>query len=164
MAHLSVAGQVALHAAKELQILLREEAPLGQDGIEGGGAVALGENEPVPIRILGVLGVHVHDVKIQDRENVHGGKRAAQVTGRTVVHHVQAQKPPLGCGDLQRAHICFHIIASSYGPRMVVVRYSVTRKFSPVNSLSDLAIPFRFLYNDLCPGAAAPGQHQLIRV
>ena len=140
--HLSVAGHVAVNAAEELQILLGEEAALCQDGIQSGGAVTLGQDETVPVRVCGVLGIHVHHVEVQNSQSVHGGERTAQVTGCTVIDHVQAQKPSLCCDDFQSFHICFHIVASSYAPHMFIIPFSLPRKFSLVNSLSRLAFLF----------------------
>ena len=74
-------------------------------------------------------------------------KEPPQVPRRTMVHHVQPQKPSLRRNGLQRAYFCFHIVASSNKPQESTISYSVTRKFSLVNSLSRLAIFVCFLYN-----------------
>lgn len=112
-------------------------------GVQSGGAVALRQDEAVPVRVLGVLGIHPHHIEIQNSQNVHGRERAAQMPGRTVVDHVQAQKPPLGRDDFQPTHIIVHIVASSSSCVRMQIRYSVTRKFSKVNSLSPLQFDFR---------------------
>ena len=57
------------------------------------------------------------------------------------------RRPSLRRNGLQRAYFCFHIVASSNKPQESTISYSVTRKFSLVNSLSRLAIFVCFLYN-----------------
>ena len=115
-----------------------------QDGIQRRGAVALGQDEAVPVRVLGVLGIHPHHVEIQNSQNVHGrDTEPPRCPDAAVVDHVQAQKPPLGRDDFQPTHIIVHIVASSSSCVRMQIRYSVTRKFSKVNSLSPLQFDFR---------------------
>ena len=93
--HLYVAGHVAVDAAEHVQVVHGEEAPQRQNGIEGGAAVALGHDEAVTVRVLGVLGVHVHDVEVQGSDQVQAGHGAAGVAGGGVVDHGQAQNAGL---------------------------------------------------------------------
>ena len=44
-----------------------KEAPPGQDAVQGRGGVALGEEEAVPVRVLGTAWIKVHHLKIQYR-------------------------------------------------------------------------------------------------
>ena len=102
MVHVGVALQVAVNAPEGLQVLHREEAPLGQSGVQARCGVALAENEPVPVRVLGVLGVYTQFVKIKIGKEIRCGQAAAGMAalggmgGRENVH------PDLTGGDFQR--------------------------------------------------------------
>ena len=101
MDHVGVAGVVAVNAAEELHVLHREESPQGQRRVQGGGAVALAHHQAVPIRVPGLVGVHLHLMEVEDGENVHHGQGAAGVAGGGTVDGRQAQKPALGGGNRQ---------------------------------------------------------------
>ena len=47
--HVGMALQIAVNMPQGGQILHREEAPVGEGGIQAGGGVALAEHEPVPV-------------------------------------------------------------------------------------------------------------------
>ena len=55
------------------------EAGFRHDGIEHGGGVALGENEAVAIRPLGVLGVDMHVVEVELDHDFDGRERSSGV-------------------------------------------------------------------------------------
>ena len=99
-----------LDAAEQVQCLLGEIASLGQDRVQRRGAVALGQDETVPVGVCGVVRVHVHHIEVQNGKDVHGRERAAQMPGRAVIDHVQPQKPSLGRNGFQCAQICVHIV------------------------------------------------------
>ena len=92
---------MAFDGTEELQLLLGEEAPQGENGVQGGGAVAFGQDKTVPVGVVGMGGVHPHGVEVQHGQQVHGGQRAADVAGIGRVHHVNRQKPGPGRQDLQ---------------------------------------------------------------
>ena len=49
---------------------LAKEAALGQGGIPNRAGVTLGENEAIPVRPGGVLGVDLHQAEVEGRYNV----------------------------------------------------------------------------------------------
>ena len=115
MDHIGMAGEMPLDRAEKLQLFSREVALQGQDGIEGGRTVALGEHEAVPVRIVGVLRVHLHLVKIEHRQNVHHRESPADMAGGRSMDHIHAQQAALGGGDCQFMYLClFHLIHLSF--------------------------------------------------
>ena len=101
MVHLHVAGHVAVYAAEHLELFHGEEAPEGEDRVEGGGAVALGHDKAVTVGVAGVLGIDAHDVKVQGGEGVEAAQRAAGMAGGCAVHHFHGIEPGLGGGERQ---------------------------------------------------------------
>ncbi len=81
--HVRMAGIVVLDRAEELAVLYRKVALQGQHRVESGRAVALGEDQTVPIRVLRVLGVYPHRMEIQGRQ-VHHGQGAADMAEAAV--------------------------------------------------------------------------------
>ena len=65
--------------------------PSGPDGladqvaVKHGRGVTLAEHEPVTVRIVGVRGVHMHALLIQQREDLTNGQAAARVAGLRAV-------------------------------------------------------------------------------
>ena len=109
--HLRVAGHVPVNAAELLQPLHGEEAPLGQRGVEGGGAVALGEHKAIPGGVAGLLRVHPHHPEVELCQDVHGGQGAADVARRRPMYHLHRQQPAPGRGQGQVVHVrLFHPI------------------------------------------------------
>ena len=68
--HVGMALQVATNMAQGLKIIFGEEPALGEHGIQGRGAVTLGEDEPVAIHAARVARVDVHLLKIQIRDDI----------------------------------------------------------------------------------------------
>ena len=96
MHHVGVAGHVPPDGAEELELLLGEVAPRCQCGIKGGGSVALGEDQAVPVGRLGVLRVHLHHVKVKDGQDIRHRQRAADVAGGRRVDLTHGQAADLG--------------------------------------------------------------------
>jgi hypothetical protein len=99
---------MAVNGAELAQLRRVEETPQSQNGVQGGGAVALGQDKPVPVRLCRIGGIHAHHGKVQGRENVHGGKGTAQMAGFGAVHHVQPQTPCPGGKTGQIVFVVFH--------------------------------------------------------
>ena len=62
-------------------------APAGQRRVQHRAGVPLGEDEPVPVLPLGVLGVDVQHVEVQGGDHLHRGQRAAGMSGLGRVDH-----------------------------------------------------------------------------
>ena len=62
-----------------------QEALADQVAVKHGGSVALAEHEPVTVRIIGVRGVHMHTLLVQQREDLTNGQAAARVAGLRAV-------------------------------------------------------------------------------
>jgi len=60
----------AVDTPKGLKQVGRQESPLGQHSVQARRTVALGQDEPVPVRPVWTLWVYAHDVEVQRRENV----------------------------------------------------------------------------------------------
>ena len=58
---------------------LVKEAQLRQYAVIAGGGVALAEDEPVPIRVLGIFGIDPHLGTENGAHELHGGQGAAGV-------------------------------------------------------------------------------------
>ena len=100
--HARRAGGVgmALQDAAELaqggELLPGEITQAGEHGIEGRGAVALGEDEAVPVGPAGIAGPDAHLGEEQGHQDVGGRQRPAQVPGAGAMKHlndVQAHLP-----------------------------------------------------------------------
>ena len=88
-----------MELAEVLELVTGDEAPLRQDAVVAGGGVALAEDEPVPVGILGVLGVHAHVVKEDAGHKFHRGEGTAGVTAARVGRHIDDVAPD-GLADL----------------------------------------------------------------
>ena len=84
-AHARVALQGAAGPAQGVHALGGQEALADQVAVEHGRGVALAEHEPVTVRIVGVRGVHMHALLIQQREDLTNGQAAARVAGLRAV-------------------------------------------------------------------------------
>ena len=76
-----MALEIAVNVPQGRQVVHREEAPVGQGGVQPRSGVALGEDEAVPILLPGVLGINVHLLEKEIGEYVGGGQAAAGVAG-----------------------------------------------------------------------------------
>ena len=84
-AHARVALQGAAGPAQGVHALGGQKALADQVAVEHGRGVALAEHEPVTVRIVGVRGVHMHALLIQQREDLTNGQAAARVAGLRAV-------------------------------------------------------------------------------
>ena len=113
------------------QVLLREEAPLGQRGVQAGGGVALGQDKAVPVLPLGVLGVHIQLLAVQVGEQVGGGQAAAGVARLGGVGPLDDPHPDLTGGGHQLLFFFFgHVLYSSSPNHSAAKRYSVVCRYS----------------------------------
>ena len=80
------------------QVFHREEAPVCQSAVQARAGVALGQDEPVPIRPLGALGVHAHFLEVQISIHIRGRQASAGMTGLGTV----------GSGDNALTHLHSH--------------------------------------------------------
>ena len=106
--HFHVAGHMGVNAAELLQALHGEEAPQGQRGIQSGRAVALGHDKAVTVRVLGILGVHLHDVEVESGQHVQAAEGAAGMAGGSVMYHLDCQQTGFGRVDGQSLILVFH--------------------------------------------------------
>ena len=78
--HVRVALHPAVDGVEGHELLGREVAPHRQHGVQGDGAVALGEHEPIARWIVGVRGVVAeHAAEVERDEDVDGAELAADV-------------------------------------------------------------------------------------
>jgi hypothetical protein len=95
-----VVAEPAVRAGQIVQPLLREEALGRQDRVERHRAVALGQQEPVPVRIVRVRRVDPQDPVVQHPQHVERGEGAGLVL--LVAGHPPQQR--LQPGRLARCH------------------------------------------------------------
>ena len=81
--------QPAVQAAKRAQFLYREEAAMRQHRIQHRASMAFGEDEPVTIGPMRIIGVDAQMVKIQRGQYFRDGECAADVAGLAFVDHSQ---------------------------------------------------------------------------
>ena len=79
--HVGVPLKTGPDVAQGRKLLLGEEAPLGENRVEAGRAVALGEDEAVTPIPRGVGRVDVHLLEVQVGHDVGCGERAAGMSG-----------------------------------------------------------------------------------
>ena len=79
--HVGVPLKTGPDVAQGRELLLGEEAPLGENRVEAGRAVALGEDEAVTPIPRGVGRVDVHLLEVQVGHDVGCGERAAGMSG-----------------------------------------------------------------------------------
>ena len=72
--------KVAVDMAQSGQIVHGEVAAERQGAVQAGGGVPLGEDEAIPIRPFGVLGVDAQLPVIQISEHLRRGKASARMT------------------------------------------------------------------------------------
>src|SRR3990172_2702179 len=82
-----MALKAAPHLPQGKELFHGEEAPFRQGGVEGGGGVALGEDEAVPIGVAGVLGVNPHYSQEKGGEDFHAGEGAPGVAAPSLANH-----------------------------------------------------------------------------
>ena len=124
--HLRVAGHVSVQPAEGLQLLLGEVAPEGQRGVQGRGAMALAEDEPVPVRVRGRRGVDVHFAEVQNRQQLAEREGAPDVAGSGPVDHFQGAASNSGRNQHQFSgflggELVFHGIASLIVQNLAVI-------------------------------------------
>ena len=85
--------RVALHAGVDrvvgVDLFERKEALEGQRGVQGYAAMALGEDETIPIGPLRVCGVHAEHLEVEGDDGLHHGQRAADVARPRLNHSFQ---------------------------------------------------------------------------
>ena len=124
--HVGVALQVAADFTQSFQIFQREEAAVGQRGIQAGGAVALGENKTVAILPLGVGRIHIHFLEIQPSEYIGSRQAAAGMTGVGTVHSINDTQPHFACSDLKLFTLFFGkhtFLLYGHRPGIYITRY-----------------------------------------
>ena len=84
-AHARVALQGAAGLTQGVHALGGQKALADQVAVEHGRGMALAEHKPVTVRIVGVRGVHMHALLIQQREDLTNGQAAARVAGLRAV-------------------------------------------------------------------------------
>ncbi|GBD15081.1 hypothetical protein HRbin25_00972 [bacterium HR25] len=100
--HDGVPLQAAPQPTEGEELVHREVAGLGQDGVVGGGGVPLAEDEPVPLRPLGVLRVVAQDVEVEGDEDVGGGEGASGMPGAGRRRHADDVLPHTARYRLER--------------------------------------------------------------
>ena len=69
-----VVGKLAVGDVVVAQAGAGDEAPVGQHGVEGSAAVALGQEKPVALRVIGFGGIDAQPVVIKGDQDVHGAE------------------------------------------------------------------------------------------
>lgn len=93
--------KVAVDMAQSGQIFHGEVAAERQGAVQAGGGVPLGEDEAIPIRPFGVLGVDAQLVEVQVGEQIGRGETAAGVAGFGAVGGSQDTFAYIAGGQLQ---------------------------------------------------------------
>lgn len=83
-----MARQVGAAIVEGEQHVTVEEAALGEHGVPGRAGVALGQHEAVAVLPLGVLGVVLELLAVENGHELDDGERAAQVAVATVQQHL----------------------------------------------------------------------------
>ena len=123
--HVGVALQVRAILAQGDEVLTREVTALGEGRVQRRRRMALREHQTVTLGIVGVLGVDVHLVKIEHRQDVGAGKRAARVAGACRSERLDDVNAKLVCDCLE---VSGHIQKS---PFVGVGDASIRNHFSP---------------------------------
>ena len=100
--------QRAAGLAQRVHALDGQKALTDQVAVEHGRSVPLAEHKAVAIRVVGVRGVDVHPLLIQQREDLTGRQAAARVTGLCAVNGREYVDPILTAEllELSRAFRC----------------------------------------------------------
>ena len=69
--------------------------PTGQHAVQQGGGVALGQQEPVPVGVVGAGGVQAHLAEIETDQNLHRRQGAPGMAGAGGMGHGQDVPPDL---------------------------------------------------------------------
>ena len=94
-------------AMKELSSFAGEEAAVRQRRVQRCGAVALAQDEPIPVRAIRVLGVDVEHRAEQRDEDVRDREVAADVAELGRVDHRDDVAPHCGCAVAKRGQLLF---------------------------------------------------------
>ena len=107
-AHTRVTLQRAAGLAQRVHALDGQKALADQVAVEHGCSVSLAEHEPVTVRVVGVRGVDVHPLLVQQREDLTGRQAAARVAGLCAVNGREYVDPILTAEllELSRAFRC----------------------------------------------------------
>ena len=68
------------------QIFHREISPVSQSGIQAGSCMPFGEHKTVTIRILRVLRINIHFLKIEISKNIRSRQGSARMAGLRAMH------------------------------------------------------------------------------
>ena len=109
-----VTAQIGAVLIVRQELFDREEAPLGEDGIEAGSSVAFAEDEAVTRRRPGIDGVDVQNAAIESREDVGAGENRADVSATAFVGHAQHVYAD-GFGETPRIDGSRMVVAGSFG-------------------------------------------------
>lgn len=94
---IGMALKVRSGTAKGVEIACREVTAIGQHSVEHGRAVALGQDEAVALRPLGIVRVVPHQVIVEGHDHVGGPEAAAHVPRVSPMNHREN-----AAADLQR--------------------------------------------------------------
>ena len=83
-----MARQVGAAIVKGEQHVAVEEAALGENRVPGRAGVTLGQHEAIAVLPLGVLGIVLELLAVENGHNLDDGERAAQVAVATVQQHL----------------------------------------------------------------------------
>ena len=86
MLHARMSLQMRADMTQRHKILYREIASVSHRGIVARSGMALGKHEAVSVRILRVLRINVHLLKIQVCKNICCGKRSARMSSLCTVY------------------------------------------------------------------------------
>ena len=93
----TVAGQMGTTLVDGQQLLLGEEAPECQCGINRRTSVALGADEEIPVLPVGIGGVYLHLPGIEYCQQIRNGQRSTQMTKAQMTQGLEGFDPDL-CG------------------------------------------------------------------
>ena len=96
-----MARQIGAAVVQREEHVTVEETALGEDRVPGGAGVALGEHEAVAVLPLGVLGIVLELLAVQNGHDLDDGERAAQVAIATVQQHLDDVATNLGREQLE---------------------------------------------------------------
>ena len=85
--------------------------------------MALGQDKAVPVGVLRVVGIHVHDAEIEGGDGVNGREAAADVAGSGGMHRVKAQQARLCSQDGELFAVTFFHSDHSFSELLKVLNY-----------------------------------------
>ena len=91
-----MALQHGARMAQLLDFLFGKESLERQSAVQPGGAVALGQHQPVPALPLGIPGIHMHFVKIEIGQGIRHRQGAAGMTALGVKRPLNDLHPDFG--------------------------------------------------------------------